>query len=192
MISTCEIFEQLPEHAAEWFSLSCAKECGLFEAFLKCMLPDETQLERLTDLAKGDRTAAEERQEDLLHLCVALMAAFTYVPLNASSKAQTQKYKVSKLLAEKLVEPVNVEFIENWLVFLQHPTSSINALKSLYSFCMSSPGVCIYLAKNVNHLNTLCDILSDKVSFFSIFVFPNNLDSIDVVFYCRWSRRHLL
>lgn len=130
------------------------------------MLPDEKQLKKLTELLNGDRSLAEERQEDLLHLGVAILAAFTYVPLNVSLKSQNQKFKVSKFISQKLLESNNLNFTENWLVFLRHPTSSINVLKSLYSLCMANPNICLYLSKNVAHLNTLCDIITDKVSHF--------------------------
>lgn len=127
------------------------------------MLPNDTQLKKLVELAKGDQQAAEERQEDLLHLGVAIVAAFTYVPLNVAPKSQVQKFKVSLHLADKFLQPGNHAFIENWLQFLRHPTSSINVLKSLYSMCMASSTMCLYMSKNVEHLSTLCDIVTDKI-----------------------------
>lgn len=161
----CEIFEQMPEYGNEWFSLVCSatNDTHLFDSYFKCMLPDETQLQKLIELTKGDRDLAEERQEDLLHLGVAILAAFTYVPLNVSSKAQALKYKVSKFLASKLLEPSNLTFTENWLVFLRHPTSCINVLKALYSTCMSSSSMCLFLSKSITHMTALYDILSDKI-----------------------------
>jgi hypothetical protein len=128
------------------------------------MIPDESQLKKLTELTKGDSTIAEERQEDLLHLGIATLAAFSYVPLHASSKSQTQKFKLSKYLSQRLIEPENIKFTENWLLFLRHPTSSINVLKSLYSFCMADLNMCIYLSKNLMHMNTICDIITEKVN----------------------------
>jgi hypothetical protein len=142
------------------------------------MLPSERQLAKLIELAKGDQQVAEERQEDLLHLGVALLAAFTYVPLNVSSKSQVQKFKVSLHLAEKFLLPGNHEFAENWLSFLRHPTSSINVLKSLYSMCMASSNMCLYLSKNVEHLSTLSDIVTDKVE--SLPVVVNELIEIAI------------
>lgn len=127
------------------------------------MLPDETQLQRLVEFTKGDRDLAEERQEDLLHLGVAILAAFTYIPLNVKSKAQSLKLKVSKFLAGKLLETSNLTFTENWLVFLRHPTSCINVVKALYSTCMSSSQICLYLSKSSFHMNALYDILSEKI-----------------------------
>ena len=161
----CEIFEQVPEYATEWFSLVCSNtgECRLFDAYFKCMLPDDTQLQKLLELTKGDREAAEERQEDLLHLGVAILAAFTFIPLNVPYKAQVQKIKVSKYLSSKLLEPFNLTFTENWLVFLRHPTSCINVLKALYSLCMANPSMCLYISKKNVLMTAIYDILSDKV-----------------------------
>ena len=87
------------------------------------MLPDENQLKKLIEITKGDREIAEERQEDLLHLGVAILAAFTYVPLNVSPQSQIQKIRVSKVVSAKLLELNNLTFTENWLIFLRHPTS---------------------------------------------------------------------
>jgi hypothetical protein len=163
LIALCEIFEQVPEYGNEWFNYLCSNECSLFEAYFKCMLPDENQLKKLIDLTSGDRDIAEERQEDMLHLGVAILAAFTYVPLNVTNEAQAFKLKVSKFLSNKLLEVTNLTFTENWLIFLRHPTSSVNVLKALYSLCMSNSSVCLYLAKNENHMNALYDILSEKI-----------------------------
>jgi fused len=165
LISLCEIFEQIPEYGTDWFSLVCTttNETNLFDAYFKCMLPDETQLQKLIELTKGDRDLAEERQEDLLHLGVAILAAFTYIPLNITIKAQALKFKVSKFLAAKLLEISNLTFTENWLVFLRHPTSCINVLKALYSTCMSSSNMCLFLSKSNTHMNALYDILSEKI-----------------------------
>lgn len=129
------------------------------------MLPDESQLKTLMTLTKGDRNLAEEIQEDFLHLGVAILAAFTYVPLNVSIKIQAQKARVSKYLSGKLLEPANLKFTENWLVFLRHPTSSINVLKALYSICMASPQFCVYISKKETHMNALYEILSEKVTY---------------------------
>ena len=141
-------------------------EIHLFDSYFQCMLPDETQLQKLMELTKGDRDLAEERQEDLLHLGVAILAAFTYVPLNLSSAAQAQKYKVSKYLSSKLLEASNQTFTENWLIFLRHPTSCINVLKALYSMCMSNPAMCLFVSKRASHMSALYDILAEKVSSF--------------------------
>lgn len=162
MIALCEIFEQMPEYSTDWFNYVCSSECKIFEAYFKCMLPDENQLKKLTELTNGDHEVAEERQEDILHLGVAVLAAFTYVPLNVSHKAQIHKMSVSKHISEKLLEALNSAFTENWLLFLRHPNSSINVLKALYSMCMANPNICMYLAKNDLHINALCDILSEK------------------------------
>lgn len=153
----------MPEHGIEWFDHVCSSECTIFDAYFKCMLPDENQLRKLIELTKGDREIAEERQEDLLHLGVAILAAFTYVPLNVSLQAQAQKIRVSRLVGAKLLESNNLTFTENWLIFLRHPTSSVNVLKALYSLCMASPSMCLYLAKSEIHMNALCDILSEKI-----------------------------
>jgi hypothetical protein len=59
------------------------------------MLPDETQLQKLTELTQGDRTLAEERQEDILHLGVAILAAFTYLPIHIPEEAEEFKFKVN-------------------------------------------------------------------------------------------------
>lgn len=163
----CEIFEQLPEYSSEWYLMSCdstsVSDFDLFQAYFKCMLPDENQLKNLIDLTKGDRNLAEEIQEDFLHLGVAVLAAFTFVPLNVSDKLQTQKSKVSKHISVKLLDTANLGFTENWLTFLKHPTSSINVLKALYSLCMANSNMCAYIAKNQTHLNALCEIFSEKV-----------------------------
>lgn len=127
------------------------------------MLPDDIQLQKLIEITKGDKEAAEERQEDLLHLGVAILAAFTYVPLNVSFKAQVQKIKVSRFLSKKLLEPSNLTFTKNWLVFLRHPTSCINVLKALYSLCMSNQNMCLYIAKQNAQISAIYDILSEKI-----------------------------
>lgn len=96
LISLCETFEQLPEYGCEWFNYACSSECNLFNAYFKCMLPDEAQLQKLIEATKCDRTAAEERQEDILHLGVAILAAFTYLPLHVPEEAEEFKYKVEE------------------------------------------------------------------------------------------------
>lgn len=127
------------------------------------MIPDENQLSKLTELFKGERELAEERQEDLLHLGVAILAAFTYIPLNISVKAEVEKYKLSKYLADLLLGPSNMTFSENWLVFLRHPSSCINVIKALYSLCMSSPHICLFIAKRADHMNAIYDIIGEKI-----------------------------
>ena len=163
----CEIFEQTPEYGDEWFSSICgskgSSECKIMDAYIKSMLPDETQLQKLIELTKGDRNEAEERQEDLLHLGVAILAALTYVPLNVSPKSQIQKYKMSKFISKKIIDPSNIVFIENWLLFLRHPTSCINVLKALYCLCLANPNICLYLSRNPHHMNSLYDIIFEKV-----------------------------
>jgi len=129
------------------------------------MIPEEGQLLKLIELTKGDRILAEERQEDLLHLGVAILAAFTFVPLNCSSRSAVQKYKVSRYLAAKLLDNANIRFTENWLIFLKHPTSCINVLKAVYSLSMASQPMCLYIAKNQIAMNAIYDILSDKVKY---------------------------
>lgn len=128
------------------------------------MQPDEAQMLKLIEAAaQGDRNLAEEMQEDFLHLGVAILAAFTYVPLNVSIKTQAQKHKVSKYLSAKLLEPVNLKFTENWLVFLRHPTSCINVLKGLYSMCMVNANICLFVSKRTILMEALLDILAEKV-----------------------------
>lgn len=94
LISLCENFEQLPEYGAEWFNFACSNECQLFNAYFKCMLPDDVQLQKLTELMDNDRLMAEERQEDILHLGVAILAAFTYLPLHVPTESEALKSKV--------------------------------------------------------------------------------------------------
>ena len=163
LIALCEIFEHVPEYSVEWFNYLCSSECTIFDAYFRCILPDENQLKKLIEITKGDREIAEERQEDLLHLGVAILAAFTYVPLNVSPQSQIQKIRVSKVVSAKLLELNNLTFTENWLIFLRHPTSSVNVLKALYSLCMANPSMCLYLAKSEMHMSALCDILSEKI-----------------------------
>ncbi len=124
--------------------------------------PSPAQLAQLTTLADNDPAAAQERQEDLLHLGVALLAALTFVPLGVSQAAQASKVTVSTRLAQKLLEPAHSSFTEAWLAYLRHPTSSVNVLKSLYSLCMASPHMCLYVSRNLSHLSSLCDIVTDK------------------------------
>jgi hypothetical protein len=166
LISLCEIFEQAPNYASEFFSLVIRPDNHLFNSYIKCMVPEEAQLLKLIELTKGDRILAEERQEDLLHLGVAILAAFTFVPLNCSPRSAVQKYKVSKYLAAKLLDHANMRFTENWLIFLKHSTSCINVLKAVYSLCLASQPICLYLAKNQIAMNAIYDILSDKASIF--------------------------
>ena len=94
IISLCETFEQMPEYGSEWFNYACSNECALFNAYFKCMIPDDLQLQKLIELTKGDRTLAEERQEDILHLGVAILAAFTYLPIHIPEEAEEFKFKV--------------------------------------------------------------------------------------------------
>ena len=161
----CEIFEQAANNAHDLFSLirSTKTECRLLDAYFQCMLPDEQQLHKLVELTGGDRAAAEERQEDVLHLGVAILAAFTYVPLGVTSRAQAQKHRISQFVASKLLDASNLTFTENWLVFLRHPTSCINVIKALYGLCMASPQMCLYLAKSEAHMNAIYDILSEQI-----------------------------
>ena len=84
----------MPEYGTEWFNYACSNECGLFNAYFKCMIPDDSQLQKLIELTKGDRTMAEERQEDILHLGVAILAAFTYLPIHIPEEAEEFKFKV--------------------------------------------------------------------------------------------------
>ncbi len=141
----------------------------------------------MIDLTKCDRIVAEERQEDILHLGVAILAAFTFVPIHVPDKAEIFKYRVrpghysysrlfaliprfylnlkmSSFLAKKLLENSNSTFTENWLVFLRHPTSCNNVLKALYSFCVANVDMCMLISKNPCHMNALYDILAGKVN----------------------------
>lgn len=181
----CEIFEQLPTYASEWYTLVCNNEgahqppasaihdnsVDFFQAYFKCMLPDDLQMKALLEFAQGDRKLADEMQEDFLHLGVAILAAFTFVPLNVSERVQAQKSRVSKHVAAKILQPANMSFTHNWLVFLRHPTSSINVLKALYSLCLVSPNVCAFVAKSENHFNSLCEIFSQKVTFLLLLLY---------------------
>lgn len=166
----CEIFEQLPSYANDWYSIVCNENnndgVDFFQAYFKCMQPDDLQMKSLLEFTQGDRKLADEMQEDFLHLGVAILAAFTFVPLNVQEKVQAQKTRVSKHLAAKILSPVNMGFTHNWLVFLRHPTSSINVLKALYSLCLVSPSVCAFVAKSENHFNALCEVFSEKVWIF--------------------------
>ena len=145
------------------------------------MIPEEAQLLKLIELTKGDRGLAEERQEDLLHLGVAILAAFTFVPLNCSPRSAAQKYKVSKYLATKLLDHANMRFTENWLTFLKHTTSCINVLKAVYSLCLASQPFCLNLAKNQIAMNAIYDILSDKVNIFLFHYFIQNFFLINFI-----------
>lgn len=164
----CEIFEQLPVYSNEWYSIVCQDNVpdgvDFFQAYFNCMLPDDLQMKTLLELTQGDRKLADEMQEDFLHLGVAILAAFTFVPLNVSERIQAQKSRVSKYVSAKLLQPVNMGFTHNWLVFLRHPTSSINVLKALYSFCQSSSSMCAFIAKSESHFNALCEIFGEKVN----------------------------
>jgi fused-like protein len=155
----CETFEQMPDF--DWFSY--ASTTGFFKSYFECMIPDENQLSKLTELFKGERELAEERQEDLLHLGVAILAAFTYIPLNITVKAEVEKYKLSKYLANMLIIPTNMNFTENWLIFLRHPSSCINVIKALYSLCITSPNFCLFIAKRADHMNAIYDIIGEKI-----------------------------
>ncbi|CAF0816845.1 unnamed protein product, partial [Brachionus calyciflorus] len=163
LITLCEIMEQHPNEANDWYGYVCSSESTLFDAYIKCMFQDESQLKQIIDFTNGDRKLAEEVQDEFIQLCVAILAAFTYVPLNVSNKTQIQKLKVSKYLANKLMEPYSLNFTDNWLVFLRHPTSCINVLKALYSMCSASPQMCLFVSKKGSIMNTLFDILSEKV-----------------------------
>ena len=94
----------MPEFGSEWFNYACSNECGLFNAYFKSMIPDDNQLQKLIELTKGDRVLAEERQEDILHLGVAILAAFTYLPIHIPDEAAEFKFKVNlrKLLRFKI------------------------------------------------------------------------------------------
>ena len=124
---------------------------------------DNDELKNLIVQTNGDKDLAEEIQEDFFHLGIAMLAAFTFVPINVSKKTQTQKEKISKIIANKLLEQCNLTFAENWLKFLKHPTSCINVLKALYHLCMSSVKICLFVSKNKATVNTLIDILSENV-----------------------------
>lgn len=160
----CEILEQHPDDGKDWYGHVCSEESNLFDAFFKCFHQDEQELQKLIDFA-GNRNAAQEIQEDFFHLAIAILAAFTYVPLNVSNKTQIQKLKVSKFLANKLMDMLNTSFTEKWLSFLKHPGSCINVLKAVYSLCMASPKMCVFLTKNNTVMNYLFDVLSEKIQF---------------------------
>ncbi|RNA34061.1 Serine threonine- kinase 36 [Brachionus plicatilis] len=164
LITLCEILEQHPDDGNDWYGHVCSLESNLFDAFFKCMQQDEAELKKLIDFT-GNRNAAQDIQEDFFHLGVAILAAFTYVPLNVSNKTQIQKLKVSKFLANKIMDLLNSSFAEKWLGFLRHPGSCINVLKAVYSLCMASPKMCIFISKNSTAINSLFDILSEKIQF---------------------------
>lgn len=167
LITMCEIFEQLPAFSTEWYSLACneasSENADFFQAYFKCMQPDDLQMKSLLELTQGDRKLADDLQEDFLHLGVAILAAFTFVPLNVGERIQVQKSRVSKHVAAKLLHPSNLNFTHNWLVFLRHPSSSINVLKALYSLCLVSPNMCSFVAKSETHFNALAEIFTEKV-----------------------------
>lgn len=163
LISLCETFEQLPEYGYEWFNFACSNECNLFNAYFKCMLPDEAQLQKLIEVTDNNRSLAEQREEDILHLGVAILAAFTYLPLHIADEAEVFKSKVSIFLSKKLLHPSNLTFTNNWLIFLRHHMSCSNVIKALYSICMNSPDMCMFIAKSNTHLSSLYDIIAGKV-----------------------------
>lgn len=163
MISLCEILEQHPDEANDWYGYICSPDSTLFDSYIKCMSQDESQLKKLIEFANGDTNLAQELQEDFVHLGIAILAALTYVPLNVTNKTQIQKLKVSKYISGKLIEPYNLSFTENWLVFLRHPSSCINVLKALYSLCTASPQMCLFASKRSSLMNSLFDILSEKI-----------------------------
>jgi hypothetical protein len=130
------------------------------------MIRDDFQLKKLIEMNNDDVNTAEERHQEIVHLGFAVLAAFTFVPLNLSAKSSSQKYEISKYLSEKLLDPSNRQFIESWLSFLKHPTSCINVLKAVYSLCLASPSVCLYLAKSSVQMNAIYEILAEKVILF--------------------------
>lgn len=156
--------EQHPDDGNVWYGHVCSQESNFFDAFFKCMHQDDADLKKLIDFS-GNRSAAQEIQEDFFHLGVAILAAFTYVPLNVSNKTQIQKLKVSKFIANKLMDLLNSNFTEKWLSFLRHPGSCINVLKAIYSLCIASPKMCIFITKNSSAMNSLFDVLSEKINF---------------------------
>jgi hypothetical protein len=169
LISLCEIYEQVPDYATEWYSLVCSQnEKNLFDSYFKCMLnimDIKTNLNNdLIEMANGDENLANEIREDFIHLGIAIMAAFTYIPVNCAQKTQAQKLSVCKYVSAKLLDAKNMKFTETWLSFgMRHPTSCINVLKALYALCLSSSEMCLLLSKRSDELSALYDILSDKV-----------------------------
>ena len=127
------------------------------------MNQDDAQLKKLIEFANGDTNLAQEIQEDFVHLGIAILAALTYVPLNVTNKTQIQKLKVSKFIAGKLIEPYNLGFTENWLLFLKHPNSCINVLKAVYSLCTASPQMCLFISKKSSIMN-LRQLILDIIS----------------------------
>lgn len=97
-----------------------------------------------------------------MHLGVALLAAFTFVPLGVTLEAQAHKVRVSRHLAGRLLQPHHSSFTVDWLTFLRHPTSAVNVLKSLYSMCMASGDMCLHVSRDLAHLSALCDLATDK------------------------------
>jgi hypothetical protein len=104
--------------------------------------------------------------EDFLNVGVALLAAFTYIPISMPPKSINLKYKVGKLLADNLLEKTNLKFTEKWLLLLRHPTSCINVVKALYSLCISSTEMCKFIANRSAEIDKLLDILQEKVCIF--------------------------
>jgi hypothetical protein len=146
------------------------------------MLPSENQLKKLTEITNGDRAQAEDRQEDIIHLGVATLAAFCYTPLNVHSHTHLHKQKMSNLISTKLVNIVNKKFTDNWLLFIKHPSSSINVIKALYSMCLVDQNMCLFISKN-SHLKSLFEILSDKVNLYFLFnVFVSLLELYSAFF----------
>ncbi len=84
----------MPEYGTDWFTFASSNECTLFGTYFKIMLPDDNQVKKMIEFTKCDRAVAEERQEDILHLGVAILAAFTYVPIHVPDKAEVFKYRV--------------------------------------------------------------------------------------------------
>jgi hypothetical protein len=66
-----------------------------------------------------------------------------------------------------LLEGANINFTDNWLVFLRHPTSCNNVIKALYSLCMASVDICAFVSKNPSHMEAIYNIMAGKASIFS-------------------------
>jgi hypothetical protein len=116
----------------------------------------------IDEIANATAVEIVEKRDDLLHLGVALLAAFSYVPLVLGFKSLAQKFQTSMHISTRLV--ANQSFMPFWLSYLRHPSSCINVLKAMYSMCMCSREVCSYIASSKDTIIGLCDILSEKVS----------------------------
>jgi hypothetical protein len=159
------VYELHADYSDKWFAYfsNSSDHNSLLDAFF-AMVNNKNIISAIEPTKEGSMADEDEAEQDFFHLCVAVLAALTYVPCYLSKKSYAQKCSVARVVCEKLLENTYSTFTEKWFLYLRHPTSCINSIKTVYSLCMASARMCEFIASQSGLMELLLDILSGKVA----------------------------